>query len=51
MPCNLNTNASPVDRHIDVPPYGFSPHLKLRLANAVVTSIGLTIKQTPSASS
>jgi len=43
-PLNLNTGDSPVDRHIDVPPFGFSPHLKLLLEGTVVTSIGLIIR-------
>jgi len=42
---NLNTGDRPVDRHIDVPPYGFSPHLKLLLEGTVVTSIGLIIRR------
>lgn len=42
-PLNLNTGGSPVDNFIDAPPYGLSPHLKLELANYVVTSIGLII--------
>lgn len=44
-PLNLNTGGSPVDRHIDLPPYGFSPHLKLLLEGTVVTSIGLIIRR------
>jgi SAM-dependent methyltransferase len=42
-PLNLNTGGSSVDNYIDAPPYGLSPHLKLELANYVVTSIGLII--------
>jgi SAM-dependent methyltransferase len=44
-PLNLNTGGEPVDRHIDLPPYGFSPHLKLMLEGIVVTSIGLIIRR------
>jgi 2-polyprenyl-3-methyl-5-hydroxy-6-metoxy-1,4-benzoquinol methylase len=42
-PLNLNTGGSSVDNYIDAPPYGLSPHLKLELANYVVTSIGLIV--------
>jgi len=42
---NLNTGGNPVDRHIDVPPYGFSPHLKLQLERFIITSVGLIIKK------
>jgi SAM-dependent methyltransferase len=44
-PLNLNTGSGQVDNHIDVPPYGFSPHLKLLLSGYVVTSIGLIIRR------
>jgi hypothetical protein len=40
---NLNSGDSSVDSHIDTPPYGLSPHLKLELSNYIVTSIGLII--------
>lgn len=46
-PLNLNTGAMKVDNHIDAPPYGFSPHLKLLLSEYVVTSIGLIIRRKP----
>jgi cyclopropane fatty-acyl-phospholipid synthase-like methyltransferase len=42
-PLNLNYGDKLVDRHIDLPPYGFSPHIKLMLEGYVVTSIGLII--------
>ena len=42
---NLNTGAGLVDNYIDMPPYGFSPHLKLLLSGYVVTSIGLIIRR------
>jgi hypothetical protein len=42
---NLNTGGSAVDKHIDVPPYGFSPHLKLLLDKIVVTSIGIIVRK------
>lgn len=45
MPLNLNTGDSPVDNHIDMPPYGFSPHLKLQLEQYTVTSIGIIIRK------
>jgi 2-polyprenyl-3-methyl-5-hydroxy-6-metoxy-1,4-benzoquinol methylase len=44
-PLNLNTGGSSVDNHIDAPPYGLSPHLKLELDNFIVTSIGLIISK------
>jgi hypothetical protein len=34
-----------LDNHIDVPPYAKEPHLKLRLAGHVTTSIGLVIRR------
>jgi len=42
-PLNLNTGNSSVDNFIDAPPYSLSPHLKLELANFIVTSVGLII--------
>jgi len=42
---NLCTGNQSVDQHIDLPPYRFSPHLKLELAQYVVTSIGLIIRR------
>lgn len=44
-PLNLNSGTHAVDRHIDFPPYGFSPHIKLMLEGYVVTSIGLIIRR------
>lgn len=44
-PLNLNSGTHAVDRHIDLPPYGFSPHIKLMLEGYVVTSIGLIIRK------
>ena len=42
-PLNFHTGERSVDRFVDLPPYRFSPHLKLRLEQYVTTSIGLTI--------
>ena len=42
---NLCTGNKSVDNYIDLPPYRFSPHLKLELAQYVVTSIGLIIRR------
>lgn len=42
---NLNTGSGNVDRYIDIPPYGFSPHIKLELSGYVVTSIGLIVRK------
>ena len=44
-PLNLNSGSKPVDKHIDFPPYGFSPHIKLMLEGYVITSIGLIISK------
>lgn len=44
-PLNLNPGTGRVDHHVDIPPYGFSPHLKLLLAGYVVTSVGLIIRR------
>ena len=43
-PLNFHTGSSEVDQYIDLPPYGFSPHMKLMLESYVVTSIGIIIK-------
>ncbi|MET4696083.1 class I SAM-dependent methyltransferase [Endozoicomonas lisbonensis] len=40
---NFNPGAHPVDRHIDLPPYAASPHLKLKLEGFITTSMGLII--------
>lgn len=45
---NLCTGNKSVDNYIDLPPYRFSPHLKLELAQYIVTSIGLIIRRTTS---
>jgi len=42
-PVNYNSGHQKVDMYIDIPPYGFSPHLKLLLDNYVITSIGIII--------
>jgi len=44
-PLNLNYGEHNIDTYIDLPPYGFSPHLKLELQGYSVTSIGLIIKR------
>lgn len=44
-PLNLNMGNKPVDRYIDLPPYSFSPHIKLKLDDYIVTSIGLIIRR------
>lgn len=44
-PLNLNVGERAVDNHIDAPPYGLSPHLKLELSGHVVTSIGIIVKR------
>jgi len=44
-PVNYHTGSMNVDKYIDTPPYGTSPHLKLLLEQYVITSIGLIIKR------
>lgn len=44
-PLCLNHGEMAVDKYIDIPPYGFSPHLKLQLEQYVITSIGLVVKR------
>lgn len=41
-PLNLWPGATPLDEHIDLPPYSF-PHLKIELAGYLTTSFGLII--------
>ncbi len=41
-PLNLWPGATPVDEHIDLPPFGL-PHLKLALRGYLTTSIGLVV--------
>ncbi len=41
-PLNLHPGTSPVDAHIDLPPYAL-PHLKLDVFGYVVTSIGIIV--------
>lgn len=43
---NFWPGATPVDEHIDLPPFGF-PHLKLELMGYVTTSIGLVVRKGP----
>ena len=45
-PLNLHPGTTAVDEHIDLPPYAL-PHLKLRVANYVTTSIGLVVRKRP----
>lgn len=42
---NFSTGRRPADLHVDDPPYGNGPHLKLRVGSYVVTSIGLIIRK------
>lgn len=44
-PINLSVGKHPVDRHVDVPPYSMSPHIRLELDKFVVTSIGLILRR------
>ncbi len=43
----IAAGAEPIDKVIDVPPYGNQAHLKLLLEDYIVTSIGITIKRGP----
>jgi hypothetical protein len=43
-PFTVAPDTMPVDRYIDMPPYG-EPHLKLLLENFVTTSAGLVIRR------
>ena len=42
-PVNYNSGYQRVYMYIDIPPCGFSPHLKLSLDNYVITSIEVII--------
>jgi len=42
---NLHPGGGPMDKHVDVPPYGPDPHLKLRVSRFAATSIGLAIRK------
>ncbi len=44
-PFNFNCGNGLVDNHVDAPPYGMSPHLKLKLDQYVVTSIGIIVRK------
>jgi len=44
-PLNLNTGQGSIDQYVDLPPYRFSPHLKLEIGQYVVTSIGMIIRR------
>ncbi len=43
-PLNFWPGATPVDEHIDLPPFS-SPHLKLEVSGYVITSIGLIVRK------
>jgi hypothetical protein len=43
-PLNLHPGDAPLDAHIDAPPYDL-PHLKIRAADHVTTSIGLVVQR------
>ncbi len=42
---NFNAGNSPMDKHIDLPPYKASPHIKLQLSNYSITSIGIIVQK------
>lgn len=45
LPFSVGPISHHLDHHVDVPPYASSPHLKLRLAGFVTTSVGLVIRR------
>ena len=46
--CNFHvSNTHPLERDVDEPPYSHDPHLRLRVADRVVTSFGLVITKPP----
>jgi FkbM family methyltransferase len=42
---NFNPGSGPVDRYVDLPPYHPEPHLRLRLDQYVLTSLGLIVRR------
>jgi SAM-dependent methyltransferase len=42
---NFNLGDRPLDKHVDVPPYGWQDHLKLQIDRWVTTSFGLIIRK------
>lgn len=44
-PFIMAPDAHPLDYHVDVPPYSFSPHLKLQLGKYVATSAGIVVRR------
>jgi hypothetical protein len=45
LPLNLFPGSSPVDQHIDLPPFGVEPHLKIKVLDFVTTSIGIAVRK------
>jgi hypothetical protein len=41
----ISAPATPIDHHVDVPPYCHNPHLKLALEGYISTSVGITIRK------
>ncbi|UIJ71052.1 hypothetical protein [Aurantimonas sp. HBX-1] len=44
-PLSISLMATPLDHHVDVPPYGDTLHLKLLLMEYVSTSVGVVIRK------
>jgi hypothetical protein len=44
-PFDFDFGDSEADRHIDEPPYGGKPHLKLRIDGFASTSFGLIVRK------
>ena len=45
-PIFIPAPATPIDHHVDIPPYDHNPHLKLLLEGFVTTSVGIFIRKT-----
>lgn len=43
-PLDLEPGTEPFDQHVDVPPYGYSVHLRLKLGEFTTTSVGLVLR-------
>ena len=44
-PIKITPMVTPIDHHVDIPPYHHNPHLKILLEKYVTTSVGITIKR------
>lgn len=46
-PFNFHPGKGPLDRYVDLPPYQWTPHLKLMLGGFAMTSIGIIVRKAP----